>query len=226
MNLDVMAAASFSWDRVMKDPVGIIGANFVAVLCMGLISGAGRGAQQIIQIAGQELARDEPAIFIGLVYGVSVGAQLLNFLVSSLFVAGYTRYALNIARGQPYSLSDIFGGDRMYVNILIVRFLTTLAIGLGMMFCIIPGIIAALGFSQATFLVVDKKMEPIDALKESWRLASPNFANLFLWALLGIGITLLGVMACCIGVYVAIPVLVIGNAFIYLKLTRQPTAQG
>lgn len=221
-----MAAASFGWDRVMKDPVGIIGANFVALLCMGLISGAGRGATQALQILAQDLAREEPGLYIGLVWGVSVGANVLNFLVSSLFVAGYTRYALNIARGRPYSFGDIFGGDRLYGKILVVRFLYSAVVGVGVMLCLIPGLIAALGFSQATFLVVDKGMEPIDAMKESWRLASPNFANLFLWGLLSIGISLLGVMACCLGVYVAVPVLVVGNAFIYLKLTNQPTGMG
>lgn len=43
---------------------------------------------------------------------------------------------------------------------------------IGMMLCLVPGIILALGWSFAVPLVVDRDLAPIDALKESWRITT------------------------------------------------------
>lgn len=219
-----MEAASFGWARTMKDPVVIIGGNFIAVLCMGLVSSLGSVSSRVFQMAASDMSRTDPEIFAGILFGIGGGAALLNFLVSSLFVGGYTRFLLKIARGEPYAIGDIFGGMGMFGKVLMTRFLVGGAVLIGLLLCWIPGMIVGLGLSQTMYLVVDKGMEPIDAMKESWRLTDGQKVNVFIFGVISFFAAMAGLLACCIGVYVAVPVIAIGGAYIHLRLTRQPTA--
>jgi hypothetical protein len=104
-------------------------------------------------------------------------------------------------------------------------------------FLIIPGIVIGLAWSQALYLLFDKKLNPIDALKESnektyghkwtlffvglvFNLAFGILACLILWIFIQIGVTFLVVIA----VILLIALYMVGsvgiNAVIYRKLCK------
>jgi uncharacterized membrane protein len=224
VNIDGMEAATFGWNRVMKDPVIIVAGSFIGLLCMSLTGTLLGFTSSIFQIAAIDMQRSDPEIYLGVIYGIKFVAQVINFLVASLFAGGYVRFMLNIARGNAYSISDIFSETKLFGRMLVARFLVGLVVGVGMMLCFVPGIVLALGLSQTNYLVVDKGMEPIEAMKESWRLTEGQRVNLLLYGFIGFGIALVGLLACCVGLFVATPVLAIGSAYLHLRLTRQPTA--
>ncbi len=93
-----------------------------------------------------------------------------------------------------------------------------------MILLIVPGVIVALGLSMTTLCIVDKDLGTIDAMKESWRITTGQKGGLFVYGLLAFALLLAGVLACCLGTLVAAPVAAIGLAYIYLRLTGQPTA--
>ncbi len=223
-NIDGMEAASFGWNRVMKDPVTIIAGNFIALLCMSLAGVLLGQTSTIFQIAAHDMQRTDPEIFFSVVYGIKIVAQIVNLVVASFFAGGYVKFVLNIARGNAYSIGDIFSETKLFGKMLVGRFLVQLAVLIGTMLCVIPGIIVGLGLSQTNYLIVDKGMEPIDAMKESWRLTDGQKVNFLLWGFIAGGIGLLGVLACCVGSFVATPLIAVGSAFLHLRLTRQPTA--
>jgi len=62
---------------------------------------------------------------------------------------------------------------------------------------------------------VENDISVTDALKASINAAVENVWGLILLILIGIGVLLLGLMALCVGVFVAVPVVYAANAFAY-----------
>ena len=62
-------------------------------------------------------------------------------------------------------------------------------VSLGTVLFIIPGIYLACRLSFTTFLVTDRKMEAIEAVKESWRLTDGHCWTVLLIALVAIPIS-------------------------------------
>jgi uncharacterized membrane protein len=84
---------------------------------------------------------------------------------------------------------------------------------------IVPGLIAAIFFMFTTFIVIDKELGPIEAMKESMRIGKG-----YRWPLLGFICVLFlimlgGVIALLVGVLVAMPVTSLAFVHAYRVLT-------
>jgi uncharacterized membrane protein len=150
---------------------------------------------------------------------------IVNIAVSSFFTAGIAKFALKVVKGEPYAFGDVFAGGAYFLSVLVAQFIISLAVGLGFVLLIVPGVILALGLSMSIPLVVDRNLGPIDALGESWKLTEGNRMNLFVFGLIAIGLSIAGVCACGIGWLLVVPLLYLAWFYIYLRLTGQPVAQ-
>ena len=83
---------------------------------------------------------------------------------------------------------------------------------------LVPGIIIAMGLAFVPYLVVERGLGPIDAIKESWRITKGHKWQLFLLVLALLGINLLGLLALVVGIFVAIPVTMIAFVHAYRTL--------
>ncbi|KYF49925.1 hypothetical protein BE08_19555 [Sorangium cellulosum] len=196
-----------------RDPAVIIGAVAVVGLAAGLPNGLGGGIQGA-------LAREAP----GLGAVVQLLMQFVGLAISSYFAGGLSMLLLKVARGQPYSFNDILAGGQFFLPILGAQILTTIGVFVGALFLVVPGVILALGLSMTTMCIVDKNLGTIDAMKESWRITTGHKGGLFVYALLTFALILGGLLACCVGTIVAAPIVAVGYAYIYLRLTGQPIA--
>lgn len=93
-----------------------------------------------------------------------------------------------------------------------------LAIAVGFLLLIVPGIIFTLMFMFTTFIVIDRELGPVEAMKESRRITHG-----YKWRLLGFGlvlalVNLLGILALVIGLLVSIPVSSLAFAHAYRTL--------
>jgi hypothetical protein len=156
----------------------------------------------------------------------SVEFQIVNLLcaiiaiaVSTFFEAGYIRMAVTTATGGTPTFGQLFSGGDRFFPLLGANLLIGMAAGLGLMFCIVPGVLLMIGFAFAPYLVVEARMGPIQAMTESWRLAKGQWANIFVFGIAAIGVSLLGLVACCIGVYAAYAVISVAFAIAYLRVT-------
>ena len=150
--------------------------------------------------------------------------SIIDVVVSSFIVAGIMRFSLNVARGAPYAFGDLFSGAPYFVSVLVANFVSGLAIGIGMLFLIVPGVILMLGLSMTLPLVIDRGLGPIEALQESWKLTDGQKANIFIFGLIAFGLCIAGACACGVGILLVLPILYIAHMYIYLKLTGQPVA--
>lgn len=141
-------------------------------------------------------------------------------LVSQFLQAGLVRMTVDASRTGVVSFSQLFGGGNgRFLAFLGVSLLNGLAVGLGLLCLVVPGIVLAFGLSLSTYYVVDQELGPIEAMKASWETTMGHKGRIFAFGLLGALVGLAGMMACCVGYFAAAAVVHIGQAVIYLRLS-------
>jgi uncharacterized membrane protein len=150
---------------------------------------------------------------------------VVNIAVSAFFTAGIARFSLKVARGEPYAFGDVFAGGPFFLSVLVTHFIVSIAVGIGLVLLIVPGVVLALGLCMAVPLIVDRNVGPIDALTESWKVTEGNRINLFIFWLIAMALGIAGVCACGIGILLVAPLLWVAFFYVYLRLTGQPVAQ-
>jgi len=144
-----------------------------------------------------------PLVLFGIAYGI--------------FVAGPIGYGakwvfLKAARGERIEVRDIFiVFQRNYWNVIIANVVVGIIIGLGIVMLIVPGIIFACRLAFVPYLVVDREMDVMDALRVSWDMTRGYGGQIFLMGLLAIPVVILGLL--CVGVGVIVSVMWISTAF-------------
>jgi hypothetical protein len=145
---------------------------------------------------------------------------LLGMSILQLFVI---RATLMIVRGEPLDASKVMSTDRLgsyIVGAIIVAVLTFV----GFILCILPGIAVGIFALFWGYFLVDKGMSPIEAITASFNLVKENFGPVLLFWFLTILVTIAGAIVCGVGLIVAIPVVVIGTGYMYMRLQGQPVA--
>jgi uncharacterized membrane protein len=136
-----------------------------------------------------------------------------------------TKAALKLHDGgklQPPLLAGQLGG---YFGFLLTWVLYVLIVSVGLLLFIVPGVIWGLEFAFAGFLVVDQKLDPIQALRASRQLTDGVKGPLFAFALLLLGFNLLGVLAFGVGLLVTVPASYLAGAWVYRRLQARAEAR-
>ncbi len=143
----------------------------------------------------------------------------IGLLVGAFFQVGFVKIWLAAARGMTPEFGDLFSGGGRYFAMLGTMFLVLLAILLGYLALIVPGVILALGLSFSYFYVVDQNMGPIEAMKASWAATKGQKGKIFLFGLASALLFLAALLACCFPALVAAPVIGIAAATIYVRIS-------
>jgi membrane-anchored glycerophosphoryl diester phosphodiesterase (GDPDase) len=118
--------------------------------------------------------------------------------------------------------------DLFYYKPIVNYFLASILQGLivvgGLILLIIPGIFFAIRLQYTSYLVVDKNLGPVEAVKGSWRTTRGNVWNLFFFGILLCLINILGALCLLIGLFVTVPLSMLATAFVYRKLLLQSKA--
>lgn len=107
-------------------------------------------------------------------------------------------------RNQTINLKDIVAGFNNYLNVVLAHLLVTALIGISLIALIIPGIIVACRLAFVSYLIMDKKLDPIAAVETSWKLTSGHG-----WRIFGLGVTsififLIGLICFIVGIFPAL----------------------
>jgi hypothetical protein len=143
----------------------------------------------------------------------------IMFAASSFFQVGLMRLWLQVARGERPQFEVIFSGLDRFLPLMGLSLLMGIAITLGTILLVFPGILLTLGWSMAPFYVVDANLGPVEALEASWASTNGRWGTLFLLFLASIGFTMLGLACCCIGVLAAAPLAMLLFAIAYTRLS-------
>ena len=148
----------------------------------------------------------------------AAGAAVLGIFgfVYSILVVNPVDYGvsfanLKAARGDKLIIKDMFEAFHNYLNVVLANLLVGAIIIFGLALLIVPGIIFACKLAFTPYLVVDRKMEVIEAVKTSWRMTGGYAWKVFLVGLLAIPVMIAG--AICFGVGIIIAIMWIRLAF-------------
>lgn len=129
--------------------------------------------------------------------------------------------ALRLVDGRSdVTFADLFKPQAAFGWYLLGTLLYTLVCGLGLVLLIVPGIILALMFMFYGYVLTEKDMDSIEALKTSARLTRGHKGQLFVFSLAMVGVNLLGALALLVGLFATIPMTFFATAHIYRQLTR------
>lgn len=155
--------------------------------------------------AKEQLAGNWTNVVLGTLIYVAISLAASSIAFAELVLAGALSfgYVLFIAcavdtRNCKFEL--LFKGFDRFVETLVAGLLIAVATAVGTALLIVPGIIAALGFSLTFFIMADDaNISGIDAMKMSWNMMNGQKMNLFCLWLRFIGWILLCLITCGIG---------------------------
>jgi uncharacterized membrane protein len=199
-------------------------AAFVAAL-PGIVLGAVRGG--IMGGLAATGSVDGTVMMILNLFG-SVLNVVISTVVQAYVMGGIVLFALSVARGQKPEFGVVFSGGKFFASVCGATLLYNFAVGIGFFLCIVPGLFLAAGWVAYLAFIVDKGQGAVEGLTSSWQATAPYRMNLIVYTLLSFLIFIAGFLACGIGaLLVSLPVVMIGNAYLYLKLIgEQPRLPG
>lgn len=164
--------------------------------------------------SGLQAAMASPSGF-GLMYWV---IQLVSMVVLAPMAAGLMMICIKHSVGSPIEFGEIFKHFDKTLNLFITSLLMYIAIGIGFLLLVLPGIYLMVAFSMAMPLVVEKNMSPIDALKTSLKTVNHKWFNMGGLILLSIVVIAAGAIALLVGLVWAIPVVSLAYAICYRNI--------
>lgn len=110
---------------------------------------------------------------------------------------GYIIYLMVICDFHNPDLNLLFKGFDRFVQSMVAGILISLAIGLGMLLLIVPGIIVGLGFSMTFFIMAENtSIAGVDAIQASWEMMKGYKWDLFCLTLRFFGWFVLCILTC------------------------------
>lgn len=158
--------------------------------------------------------------------GLSVTALLVTIalsLVALIAEFGLINASLKITRGEKANFSD-FWDSRTGFTFVIVAILFGLAVGFGLVLCLIPGLLALWAWQFARFAAVDPGTSIGASFGESWRLVNANKGIAVLTLLVYAVGSIISFITCGIGALVVQPVMTLFMANVYRQLRGEPVA--
>ena len=156
---------------------------------------------------------------------VSFTGQIASNLIAIFLGIGNVMICLKLARGEQAEFTDLFAGGPRFLPVLAVSILFGLAVGFGFLLCLIPGIILAILWWPAYYVSVEAKADVIQSFAVAKSITDNNWGTTILVWLVSFGIGLLGLLAFCIGIVFAMPLVSMMWATAYLMMSGQLSAR-
>lgn len=151
--------------------------------------------------------------------GIASSTSFLELVVYGPLSFGYILYlACNVDTGVN-NFNLLFKGFERFVDTLLAGLLYSLAVGVGCMLLIVPGIIVACGLGMTFFIMVDNpNISGIDALQQSWNMMKGHKWDYFCLMFRFLGWMILSVITLGIGFIFLQPYMTIASQNFYRKL--------
>ena len=143
---------------------------------------------------------------------------LLDWIVGVFVGLAVIRVTLRFTRGETAEFEDLWMGYPKFLEYLVGSILYGLLVFAGLVLLIIPGIYWAVRYQFYGYCIVDRDLGPVAAIKMSGRITRGSWWNLFWLGILQFLVVLLGFIACCVGLFWAVPTAMVAHAYAYVKL--------
>ena len=127
--------------------------------------------------------------------------------IYTIFLAGLFKYYLKLIRGEGAGIGDAFSGFGPSIGqLILLNLVMNILTLIGYALCLVPGIYLAVAWFFSIPLVIDRHMNFWEAMELSRKRVTKHwflvFAFLLIYGLLSVS----GLVACCIGIFVTMPI--------------------
>lgn len=192
----------FGWESFKSRAWFLIGATLLYAVLTWLVSAIGGGIAQVLSSSPEDLTGG----------GISF---LVTFPLGVLLAMGFTMFWLKVHDNLSTASFNALWSPHPFWKFLGARILSSIAILIGLILLVVPGIILMLAFLPVPYLVMERKLGPVEVLKESMRITKGHKWQLALLALALFGLNLLGLLALVVGLLVTMPVSVLAMVHAY-----------
>lgn len=166
------------------------------------------------------------SVIFGLISAVTGAIPFGSLIVGGPLMLGYSIWALKVAREEDFQIDYLFDGFRNFGNSLATYLLSVLLIILWSLLLIIPGIIKALAYSQAIFILADEPdIRPMEALRKSEAMMKGHKTKYFLLGLIFMLLSIACILTLGIGFFFLMPVMQITVARFYDEVRANYTGE-
>lgn len=134
---------------------------------------------------------------------IAILSAFLYLIIYQVSELGLITIALEFRDGAAHNIEDLFKNYRLFPNFLIGTIIYGLMVAIGFVLFIIPGIYISLKYLFYGYLIVDRGLGPIEALKECGRMTDGAIKDILVYLLtLWCGIA---VIMMILGIFIIIP---------------------
>lgn len=148
---------------------------------------------------------------------IAVSLQLLEWIVE----IGVLAVFLKLVDQKETAVGDIFKNwDKVFAYV-VATILYGIVVVIGLILLIVPGIFFALRLQFYAFLIIDKGLNPFEALSESYNLTRGFTFDLLILIVIQFFIGLFGLLFFIVGIIPAMGFLYVINAMVYRSLVEE-----
>lgn len=196
-------AISQAW-KVLQPNMGIwIGAALIYLVATGIL-------QVLQESMVPKNANGVPQM--GLTYWL---LRLLGFVVGQFLIGGLMRMAINNVRSGRAEFGQMFSAGSVLPSLIGSGILTTIAMVVGLVLCIVPGLLVSGLVMFVTPLIVDKRLGALRAIGASFEALKPQMWMALLFMIVVVLVAIAGVFACGVGLLVTLPLALLTIAVTY-----------
>ena len=154
---------------------------------------------------------------------ISFSINIVSLLFTGVLTTGLCRFLLNIVtKVKIPGFEDLFYYFKIYVKTLGLNLIITIAVGIGTMLFVIPGIIIALTFSQAFYILAKNPEKSIgEVLGQSASMMNGYKMDLFMLELSFIGWWFVGIITLGIGLLWVAPYVKVAETNFHLQIANR-----
>lgn len=156
--------------------------------------------------AGWNLVTSDTFFWVLTGLAVSIISGVVPLILLGPMLAGYQMMFARRLGGRKPEFGEIFLGFNYFVPTMVAGILISIFVGLGSIACLIPGLVLHAMYQFTYLFIIDKRMDFWPAMQASHDVVKRDYVGFTLFVLALIGINILGILCCLVGVLVTIPV--------------------
>jgi len=204
-------ALRFGWDTMKNNLAFFILALLIAWVANGIPS----GLQSLCYSSNSA-----GLIILGTILAI------ISFVIGVFVYMAFTRIGLRFTAGETADYADLYLSYPLFWKFLGGYILYGLIVLGGLILLIVPGIYWGIKYHFFAFFIIDEELGPVEALKRSGEITYGSKWELLLLGLAFLGINLLGLLACFVGLFITVPITLVALAYVFRRLlATSETAQ-
>jgi uncharacterized membrane protein len=146
--------------------------------------------------------------------------SIVGWVVAAFFQVGILKITLELVDGRKPSYSLLVNQKQFLVTYLVATILVGLAVTVGMILLIVPGVMIGLAFMLYSYFIVDKGAGITQSIRLSIEATKGHRWQLFGFALLCGLLNTVGFFLIAVGLFFTVPTTMLAYAYVYRKLAK------